>query len=147
MSNGGRQQVIPRSAAAWPGGGATWGGRRSARSVDVTSNGYEHVGCHIDGMAQGRAGRASTGRASTGRGTAGGSLLESVLDLLAGLLEFPLAWSALPSASICSLPIAAPVSFLTLPLTSVTLFAALFSADIGDARRPAASPPGASRLG
>src|ERR1039457_5166961 len=76
-----------------------------------------------------------------------GSLLESVLDLLAGLLEFPLAWSALPSACICSLPIAAPVSLLTLPLTSVTLFAALFSADIGDARRPAASPPGASRLG
>src|ERR1035441_5280972 len=106
-------------------------------TLDATSTGW---------LRAGRGGRPPGGRPPDCE-PPGGSLLESVLDLLAGLLEFPLAWSALPSASICSLPIAAPVSFLTLPLTSVTLFAALFSADIGDARRPAASPPGASRLG
>src|SRR5450759_51434 len=105
-----------------------------------------------DGSGPGRAG-VHAGRASTPGGRPpggeppGGHFLKASLTFSRACLTFPLAWSALPSASICSLPIAAPVSFLTLPLTSVTLFAALFSADIGDARRPAASPPGASRLG
>src|ERR1017187_5335413 len=105
-------------------------------TLDATSTGW---------LRAGPGGRPPDGRPPDGE-PPGGHFLKASLTFSPACLTFPLAWSALPSASNCSLPIAAPVSFLTLPLTSVTLFAALFSADIGDARGPGATPPRAPRL-
>jgi hypothetical protein len=56
------------------------------------------------------------------------SLFESVLDFLASLLEVALRLLARPSASRSVSSVAWPAFFLMLPLTSVTLLTALFSA-------------------